>query len=61
MRITANGPAKTKQWNLLGTFEYHKLGGSNGKEIFKQTPVINKQSYLYVDPTGDWSVGNIKF
>merc|ERR1712018_455416 len=55
MKITATGPAKTKQWDNLGTFEYYKLG-KNGKEIFKQTPIISSQSYLYVNPYGYWSV-----
>ena len=53
LRITATGPAKTKQSNRLGTYEYYKLG-PDGREIFKQTPKVSEQEYLYFAENDGW-------
>ena len=58
LKISATGSAKTEQWDRLGEFIYHKLG-PNGKKVFKQTPEILSESYLFISPNNIWVVWNI--
>ena len=58
LRITATGPAKTAQSSILGTYEYYRLG-PDGREIFKQTPKVSTQHYLYFSKTDKWTVSHI--
>ena len=58
LRITATGPAKTAQSSILGTYEYYRLG-PDGREIFKQTPKVSQQHYLYFSNIDKWTVSHI--
>ena len=55
LKISATGPAKTKQLDRLGKFNYYKLG-SNGMKVFKQTPELISETYLYISPHNIWVV-----
>ena len=58
LRITATGPAKTAKSSKLGNYEFHKLG-SDGRDIFKQTPKISQRNYIYFSKTDKWTVSHI--
>ena len=47
LKVTSTGPAEFLQFHKLGYFNFYKLG-PDGNEIYKQSPVIGRQSYLFV-------------